>query len=531
VSRFLAIDPDADGLFVLAGVLTKSGPQVERVAALPAPSGGGERPLTAARMGELGTRLKQLLQEADIKPAPVLLVLGRDRVILKEVTYPPCEPADEPALVRAQATRDLVEAAGDVLMDYTPIDTRPSGLAASGIEDAPLRHAQVVIVRKDIVVAARVLCEAAGLKLAGVTPRPHALAAALPNPEDLTQAVAGAVLWEGGGEFVVRRGTELLYARTLSPAASQSEAAFAGELRRNLTVFGGQRGAVPVESLYVAESPRAGSAARLGQTLPIQVRTLDPLAGADAGGAPDAARGRFAALVGVLALRARGPVMPINFTTPRQPKAEPRKGKLKVALVALGALAVVAAAAALGWMRLDSADTRLEVARARKVSAEEALKRTELDAKRLAAADEFASREVNILDELYDLADRIPDVSKVKATAVAFDDIKQQRAGPARPGTPKVDPAKVPATPAAKLVVTVVGTDEKAELGLSAAFQADKFYKSTSRKVSLIKGKPVVELTTEVMHRPVADYVRRLKVTMPPKPAAKPDPEDFGGDF
>lgn len=528
MSRFLALDPDAHGLFVLAGTLTKAGPQVEH--ALSLPLGPDEaRPLTPAAVAALGTRLKDALKQAGVAPAPVLLVLGRDRVIFKDVNYPPSSPADEPAIVRGQAARDLVEAAGDVLMDYIPLAPRALTLNA---EPDPLRQAQVVIVRKDVVVSARELCDAAGLKLAGVTPRPYALAACLPaSATGSVQAIAS--LWDGGGEFVVCRGLEVLYARTLGPAAAQSEAAFAGELKRNLTVYSGQRGATAVETLYVAESVRGGSAARLADILPVPVKSFDPLAGsAAAGGTADAVRGRFAAPLGLLELRGRGPVLPINFTAPRQPKAAPTKTRLKVLLAALAAVVVVGLLGGLGVLKLQAADARIAELDGQKTDLEAALKRTELDVKRLAAVDEFAAREVVWLDELYDLADRVPDVSKVSVTLIEGDAIAVPKVT-LRPGQIAPDPKTVKPTPAAKLKVSLRSSDDKLGRGVIDGFQTDKFYADIKPSILAEAGGKgqLVEVQTNVMHRAAADYFRRLNVAFP-KPAALPPADDElpGGD-
>ncbi len=528
MSRFLALDPDAHGLFVLAGTLTKAGPRVEH--ALSLPLGPDEaRPLTPAAVAALGAQLKDLLKQAGVAPAPVLLVLGRDRVIFKDVNYPPSSPADEPAIVRGQAGRDLVEAAGDVLMDYIPLAPRALTLNA---EPDPLRQAQVVIVRKDVVVSARELCDAAGLKLAGVTPRPYALAACLPaSATGSVQAVAS--LWDGGGEFVVCRGLEVLYARTLGPAAAQSEAAFAGELKRNLTVYAGQRGATAVEALYVAESARGGSAARLADLLPVPVKSFDPLAGSAAGGGTaDAVRGRFAAPLGLLELRGRGPVLPINFTAPRQPKAAPTKTRLKVLLAALAAVVVVGLLGGFGVLKLQAADARIAELESQKTDLEAALKRTDLDVKRLAAVDEFEARQVVWLDELYDLADRVPDVSKVSVTLIEADAIAVPKVT-LRPGQIAPDPKTVKPTPAAKLTVSLRSSDDKLGRGVIDGFQTDKFYADIKPSILAEAGGKgqLITVQTNVMHRAATDYFRRLTVAFP-KPAALPPADDElpGGD-
>src|SRR5581483_2504362 len=199
--RFLAIDADAHGLFVAAATLRGGGAiTIEHALAL----GDETAPLSPANAADLGARLKDLLRQAGVRPAPVLLCIGRDRVIPKAVRHPPTAPAEEPAVVRFQAVRELTENADDVLMDYVPV----------GEPTAGERQALAVFVRKQVVQAARQMCEAAGLKLAAVTPRPFAALAAArhafatgaaPAPDAPTSPVAVVTLWDRGGEFTVAR--------------------------------------------------------------------------------------------------------------------------------------------------------------------------------------------------------------------------------------------------------------------------------------------------------------------------------------
>ncbi len=150
MARFLAIDADAHGLFVVAATL-KSGDGVTIEQALSVTD--DVAPLSPVNAAALGGRLKDLLREAGVKPAPALLCVGRDRIIPKVVRHPPTPPAEEPAVVRFQALRDLTESPDDVVMDYTPIaEASPSE-----------RQALAVFIRKQSVQAARQVCEAAGL--------------------------------------------------------------------------------------------------------------------------------------------------------------------------------------------------------------------------------------------------------------------------------------------------------------------------------------------------------------------------------
>ena len=92
-----------------------------------------------------------------------------------------------------------------------------------------------------------------------------------------------------------------------------------GELRRNLAVYNGQNPQQPVEALYVAEAagPAGGWSGRDPAGLTIPVQAFDPLAGVEHDTPPEA-RGHFAALAGLLQLKAQSTPLPIDFAAPRQ---------------------------------------------------------------------------------------------------------------------------------------------------------------------------------------------------------------------
>ncbi|MFO0851446.1 MAG: hypothetical protein U0871_23240 [Gemmataceae bacterium] len=535
MARFLAIDADAGGLFVAAGTAHRGGLAVEQAVGW----ADDPVPLGPANAAAVGAKLKDLLRQAGVKPAPVLLCVGRDRIILKDVKHPPVPPQEEPAVVRFQAVRELPEAAEDVVMDYVPL---PTPTAAGD------KRATAVFVRKEVLTAARLLCEAAGLKLAGLTPRPFALLAGL------RQAVAGAVdttagpvavvaVWEGGGEFTVARGDEVTFTRPVSLAATESDTTLAQEVRRNLTVYAGQHPAAPVTAVYVAEpvaTVGAGSLAdRLTDKLPVPVRSYDPLAGAPAADLiPASLHSRFAAPVGLLAAKAATDALPINFVTVRQPRAERTGVSPRLLLAALAGLLLVGMCGVLAYLEVDKADQRLAALRASKASLDGDLDRQALDVKRLAAADEFANREVVVLDELYDLSAAVPDVGKMTVTEFDLTALAPAKKD-TKPGTPGQQPvAKKDQKPEPIAAIRIVYRTQDAPL---AQRLIDKYktkgYVEVGQKVggaggSEAKGQ-VNTLTVKVLRRPPADYTRQLppSVAPPARPAAPPIPADdsFGG--
>ncbi len=506
--RFLALDADGAGAAVLAVTVDKGG-AVTVDGAVVVPVDPAAPPLGAGAAA-FGAALRDALKAAGIKPAPLLVVVGRDQVVFKDVKHPPSAPADEPAIVKFQAVRDLADAADDVVMDYRPLGATPDGD----------RKAQVLFVRKPVVAAARTLAGTLGVRLAAVTPRPFAVAEAVRTAAGAGDApVAVLTPGERGGEFTVVRGGDVAFTRAVSAAAFATPQSLAGELKRNLTVAATQAGAAAVAGVFVAESPDAlgGWSDRLEGLLPGPVTPFDPLDGLGAAvdTVPVSQRGRFAGAVGAALSRARHPVLPVNFAEPRQPRADPGPNRARVLAGALLALAAAAGLGLYGFLELGAADASLALQQSRAQQLETEGEALKTDAARLAAVDQFDGRETNILDTLYDLAVRVPDVGKV--TVTEFD---LQPIGLTKP-KPNEKPAAVPAG-----TVTIVARTGDTALGnrfASTFGKSDPFAVGFAPKVTPEQGGKVTvyRLVGQMWRMLPADYTRRLAA---PKPVA---PDEF----
>ncbi len=550
MSRYIAIDVDAAGLFVAAGFAKGNSVRVEQ--ALPLTD--DPRPLTADTAPELARRLKEVLAASRTPAAPVLLCVGRDRVVIKDVRHPKTGPAEEPAVVRFQAQRDLAEAADTLHLDYVPLP------APAGADD---KRATAVFVKRDLYNAARTMCELAGLKLAGFTPRPYATAAAVRRavaagtvtpPETPAAPVGVLSLWDGGGEFVVYHGEHMVFSRSVSGMALQSETGLVGEAKRSLAAFASQSPRERLDALYLCEGHAGGSfAARLQQSLPVPVHPFDPLAGSSAADAvPTHLRGRFASAVGLLAARGHGP-LPINFVTPRQPRAEPSKSRSWVIVGLLFAL-LVAAGAGGGLFFLHTGLTlRLAKANADKKMAEEQIAVEKKNLNRLKAVDDFRKRDVNWLDTLYDITAATPDVNKVHVREfdgkikVAKLDPKANAAAASsgvtaggtrsttpvgtKPGTtPAAAPKAAPVEPVADLKLDLVsGSDADDPLVqrlIDDLFKADnKFYATPEvERPTSGTGRRLATVKVELLPRRPETFSRKLVAEFPKQPLLPKQP-------
>jgi Tfp pilus assembly PilM family ATPase len=416
LARYLAIDWDHDRLYVVSANVSGGSVRVQRAAAWD--EQGSPQSGDAAAAGQ---RLRDRLKEAKIAAAPVVACLGRERVIIKDIRYPAVPAHEEPAVVRFQAVKELAHAADEVVIDYTPYGEQP----ASGD-----RRAVVLIVRKELITRYQQLCAAAGLKLAGVTPRPFGTAACLdriagttvltPAPEPAGSAVAVVTLGEGWAEFCVSRNGVPLLARNLTPGP-----ALAGEVRRNLAVYSGQAPSQPVRAVYVSGGPdNAALRQRLHEALDLPVHLLDPFAGSEQPDLPPPdRRGAFAGLIGLLHLHGDRKGLPTNLAHPKQPRPPVDPGKKRILTVLGLGVAAVVALGVLGAMELSKLNRKVSEQAVKNAELDRALVGLEDEAKRYKALNDWNERTVVVLDQVYDVTDIFPDPeqSKMRLSTLAID--------------------------------------------------------------------------------------------------------------
>lgn len=410
MSRYLAIDAEQGRLYLASAAVKGSAITVEKALAIP-----DVGTLTAANAGELGRRLKDALKDADIAPAPVLISVGREKTVLKEIKFPAsATPVEEASLVRFQVAKEMTEGGDNVVVDYF----------AQPVPDSDgQRRALAFVIRKDVLAPLKALCAAAGLKLAGITPRPFGVAAALLRaikdgavtpPDSPSAPLAILVRGDKWGELVIVRGGQVAFTRSLTGVSLASETSMLGEIRRNLAVFSGPSSLNQVQALFVAEGDLPGGwTGRLKGGFTIPVQSFDPIAGT-ATDVPAESHGAFAGPVGLMALRARSPELPLNFLSPREPKPVSDPNKRLLGLIGVAAAILIVGGLLLGLFIVNQKQSREQSLAKQKAELEEDLKKLDDVQRRVKAVKDWEDKGVNWLDELYDLTARFPDPTKIE---------------------------------------------------------------------------------------------------------------------
>ena len=419
MARFLALDWDQNQLHIVSASVSGNTVDFHRAAVWEE-----DQPLTAENAEQMGKVLRDRLKSAGIKPAPVLACVGRDRLILKDLRFPPVPEAEEAGVVRFQAVKELTDAPDDVVLDYVPV----SPVFGSSTTTSGDRRAFAVIAGREVVEMYRRLCQAAGLKLEGLSPRLIGIAACLrkaigstaltPPPEPADAAVAAAVISERWAEFCVLRGDNILLARSLHAGAG-----LAGEVRRNLAVHAGQSHQHPVAAVYVAGQGLADLRQALTDLVSVPIHPFDPFAGSESPNLPAAHRGTFAGAAGLLYARATPAGLPINLVQPRQPKPPPNPSYRLARLAVVAAIALFVGLAVLGRVLHADYQRELDSVESQERDLDAKLASARAQGKRLKALDDWDS--LPYLDELYDLTARIPDVNQLRITQVTAETLKR----------------------------------------------------------------------------------------------------------
>ena len=422
MAGFLALDWDATGLKLLEGQLR--GGQVQL--------GGGvglSVPFAPAQAAVIGGDLRAHLQAAGIKPAPVVATIGRDMLLCRDVHYPQVPAHEEPAIVQFQTFKELAVAPDEVVLDHQPISLPwPTGE----------RRALALMIRKSHLAALERLCQAAGLKLSAVLP--HALGMLVQLQPHQAEGQVSAYV--AGSELIVAQGHEWLYGRTLD-----TEGDWTAELKRALAAYRAAYPQTAVQALFLAGASVSEEVAALADQLDIAVRPLDPFQTVRAT-RPLPTDFDFLHAAGALEAATRLKKLPVNFVAPKRTVPQPSKARFYA--IAGGTLAAAIFGLVGGWYWLESSSRADEIA---ELNQRIKTLKTEIEGygvteEKYTAIANWREAEVVVLDELYNLTVRFPELEGVRITRASWLTIPPTPAplATARPGA--VGGPRQPAVPA-----------------------------------------------------------------------------------
>jgi hypothetical protein len=428
VSRYLALDWDQQLLHIVSGTISGKNCTIQKAVCFQE-----SKSPNPAEAEELGVALKARLKEAGIAPAPVLMIVPRDAVILKDLRIPAVPAHEEPALVRFQTVKELTHREEDIVLDYTVVHGPSTASLGSD------RRVLAVVLRKELFETYQRLCKAAGLTLAGITPRPFGLACALqrvagssPETPALPQsdaAVAMVLITGRWGEFSVFRGDVPVLTRAINVGGT-----LAGELRRNLAVYAGQNPQHPVRAIYLGGDVSDDARSALAGALPdLPLHSFDPFGGGSRPEVPDTQRAGFTAAVGVLYARARKAGLPINFLEPRQPKKPTDPNQWLMVAAAAAILLLLGGGYFFTAMQLQAKNTELAGLQEQQKSLARQITFVTDFGKKLQALGDWDSPVW--LDEIYDLTQRIGNVDELRITKLIAEPLVR---GPQQPYIAKV---------------------------------------------------------------------------------------------
>ncbi len=398
MAAWLVLDWDQDQFHIVSAQSSRRGAQVVKAASWAHPE-----PFTPSTAERVGKALREFLNSAKIPVNPVIVGLGRDRIFLKELRFPPIAAHEEAALVRFQTGKELTESVDSYAVDYVHMNT------GSGE-----RQIMTAAARRDLLAMIQTMCQAAGLKLHAVTPKLFGASAALerslrPDPSPLAARKLNVVLSVGQrwAELCFYHGPRLLQAQALANGPL-----LAAEVKRNLAVFRAQH-AVDLElsgpdCLYMFGEDKSAVQSLENGHSNLPIRMLDPLRPEPEVGAQVKNHAALAGAAGLAELWSHAVQKPINLADPKRQRAPTSISRQRGMFY--GVVAGVFLACAIAGMWYVLAQKRAEIARLgaekagiEKLLADNAQERADLDAYK-----EWEQTTIPWLDELYDLTARYP---------------------------------------------------------------------------------------------------------------------------
>lgn len=388
----------------------------------------------------IGERLRTALAARGLGKVETLVAVGRANIELRVLNVPAAPDEELPDMVRFQAMRQFASIGEDWALDFVPLDRSSDGgqsvLAAA--------------ISPELIKQIKSTCTAATLEPQRLVLRPFAAASLLRRrTQDPRCRLMVDVLTDEADLTVLSDG-HVVFLRTVRlPAAhdgAESWRPLLNEIRRTISAAQSQLGKrrVEVVTLCGEESDHRELKTALTQQLGIEVESFNPFSQPaankqESGGESELPLsmsgslsltrealqafpenpGRFAPLLGMLAVEVAGDRHAIDFLHPRK-RPPPASNRRKYLVIGGGVAAVLLVGGAMLMMSLSSLDSQIAALKKESLGMDAEVKAGALLEADVEKIDEFVMGDITWLEKLAKLSRDFPPAEDVVLTQVTM---------------------------------------------------------------------------------------------------------------
>lgn len=505
MARYLALDLDQRQVRIVAFGSSRGDARIDQALTY-----SFTEDLTASSAETLGKGLRDHLKQQGVAPAPILACVGRDRLIFKEVRFPPVPAHEEPALVRFQASKELNEPPSEVVIDY---------LVISGSKDAGQRRAMAMVLRRDVLRALDGLARALGVKLVGVVPRPLAMSGALERvgehkPTQGAAAVLNAT--DRWAELSILRNGVPWYSRALPAGPGLMQ-----DVRRSLKLYAAQEGEEDLpQVLFLSGRHPPETLDAWRDAVGLTVHGLDPFRPADKD-VPVAERGGYLGAAGLAQIA--GTPLPMNFVRPHE--GGPAPGMKQKHWLMVGAAAGIAFLIMLlvGYIYVSSQRSELDALRADIKDMDDKVKKMSQDKPTVDNLREWEAGSLSWIDEFYDISAHFPHEEGMKINSLIASAIPRKSPAERFTGRIKVEGVAPLAAPGKRdLVAEFVNSLLASKRGDGKPKAGQELIRVNPEREETVDKARKFNITIDLVRTPPPEFHSRFE---PPKKAPSRPPE------
>jgi Tfp pilus assembly PilM family ATPase len=370
---------------------------------------------------QIAEKIGEALRRRGVGRADALVAIGRANIELRQLSVPPAPPDELPEMVRFQALRQFTTIGEDWPLDFVQL----AGGEAGSI------NVLAAAISPEVVRQIRATCEKSNLAPHRIVLRPFAAASLLRRHDRGAKQPCRLMvdLLMEEADLSVMDDDYMLLTRTVRLTSTEDRETQArgllGEIRRTIAAANNQLGGRRVEKVILCGSGTEHAAIKrlVEQELTLPVDLFEPFdemrLGPELADRRPEKSGQFAPLLGLLMDEATGSPHTIDFLHPRREPESKNTPRRKV-LIAATLAAMLLAAIGWVWFELWSLDSEIVQLAAQKESVKKEVKTAQDRLDEAKMVQTFLDHNVNYLDELEWLSERLPPADDVIVTKVSF---------------------------------------------------------------------------------------------------------------